>query len=143
MAGTPSPGTVCTKQARIAELAKQAPSLSFTTLAHHIDLRWLYEAFLRTRRDGATGVDGQTSMDYAADLRGNLATRLSRVGADGVTAVVAARAALDRLAWEPLVGMAVQTLDPRDGGKFFFFTDPDGNNWAVQEIRERIGTPLD
>jgi hydroxymethylbilane synthase len=48
-----------------------------------------------------------------ADLRGNLATRLSRVGADGVTAVVAARAALDRLAWEPLAGMAVQTLDPR------------------------------
>jgi RNA-directed DNA polymerase len=78
MAGTPSPGTVSTKQARIAELAKQAPALSFTTLAHHIDLRWLYEAFLRTRRDGATGVDGQTSMDYAADLRGNLQRLLDR-----------------------------------------------------------------
>jgi catechol 2,3-dioxygenase-like lactoylglutathione lyase family enzyme len=37
----------------------------------------------------------------------------------------------------------VQTLDPRDGGKFFYFTDPDGNNWAVQEIRDRIGAPLD
>ncbi len=36
----------------------------------------------------------------------------------------------------------VQTLDPRDGGKFAFFTDPDGNNWAVQEIRDRIGVPL-
>jgi len=48
-----------------------------------------------------------------ADLRGNLATRLSRVGADGVTAVVVARAALDRLAWEPLAGVTVQTLDPR------------------------------
>ena len=33
----------------------------------------------------------------------------------------------------------VQTLDPRDGGKFVFFTDPDGNNWAVQEVRERVG----
>lgn len=33
----------------------------------------------------------------------------------------------------------VQTLDPRDGGKFAFFTDPDGNNWAVQEVRERVG----
>jgi catechol 2,3-dioxygenase-like lactoylglutathione lyase family enzyme len=31
------------------------------------------------------------------------------------------------------------TLDPRDGGKFVFFTDPDGNNWAVQEVRERVG----
>jgi catechol 2,3-dioxygenase-like lactoylglutathione lyase family enzyme len=37
----------------------------------------------------------------------------------------------------------VQTLDPRDGGKFFYFTDPDGNNWAVQEILDRIGAPLD
>jgi catechol 2,3-dioxygenase-like lactoylglutathione lyase family enzyme len=37
----------------------------------------------------------------------------------------------------------VQALDPRDGGKFVFFNDPDGNNWAVQEIRERVGAPLD
>jgi len=37
----------------------------------------------------------------------------------------------------------VQTLDPRDGGKFVFFSDPDGNNWAVQEIRESVGAPLD
>jgi catechol 2,3-dioxygenase-like lactoylglutathione lyase family enzyme len=36
----------------------------------------------------------------------------------------------------------VHTLDPRDGGKFVYFCDPDGNNWAVQEIRERIGAPL-
>jgi catechol 2,3-dioxygenase-like lactoylglutathione lyase family enzyme len=37
----------------------------------------------------------------------------------------------------------VQTVDPRDGGKFFYFTDPDGNNWAVQEIRDHVGAPLD
>ena len=36
----------------------------------------------------------------------------------------------------------IQTLDPRDGGKFMFFHDPDGNNWAVQEIRVRAGAPL-
>jgi catechol 2,3-dioxygenase-like lactoylglutathione lyase family enzyme len=36
----------------------------------------------------------------------------------------------------------IQTLDPRDGGKFVYFTDPDGNNWAVQEIRERVGAEL-
>ena len=36
----------------------------------------------------------------------------------------------------------VQTLDPRDGGRFVFFTDPDGNNWAVQEVRERVGAQL-
>ena len=47
-----------------------------------------------------------------ADLRGNLATRLARVGADGVTAVVAARAALDRLGWVPPDGLVVETLEP-------------------------------
>jgi catechol 2,3-dioxygenase-like lactoylglutathione lyase family enzyme len=36
----------------------------------------------------------------------------------------------------------VQVLDPRDGGKYLFFTDPDGNNWAVQEVRERVGATL-
>jgi catechol 2,3-dioxygenase-like lactoylglutathione lyase family enzyme len=36
----------------------------------------------------------------------------------------------------------VETLDPRDGGKFAYFSDPDGNNWAVQEIRERVGADL-
>jgi predicted enzyme related to lactoylglutathione lyase len=37
----------------------------------------------------------------------------------------------------------VQILDARDGGKFFYFSDPDGNNWAVQEIRDYVGAPLD
>ena len=36
----------------------------------------------------------------------------------------------------------VQTMDPRDGGKFAFFTDPDGNNWAIQEVREYVGAEL-
>jgi catechol 2,3-dioxygenase-like lactoylglutathione lyase family enzyme len=37
----------------------------------------------------------------------------------------------------------VQTLDARDGGKFVFFTDVDGNGWAVQEVRDHVGTSLD
>jgi hypothetical protein len=53
-------------------LAKQAPSLGFTTLAHHIDLRWLHTAYLRTRRDGAVGVDGQTAEGYAENVLDNL-----------------------------------------------------------------------
>jgi catechol 2,3-dioxygenase-like lactoylglutathione lyase family enzyme len=36
----------------------------------------------------------------------------------------------------------VQTLDSRDGGRFVFFADPDGNNWAVQEVRDRVGATL-
>lgn len=78
MAGASKPGTVSTRQQRIAELAKQSPQMGLTSLAHHIDMFWLYEAFLRTRKDGAVGVDGQTSEDFAADLRGNLQTLLDR-----------------------------------------------------------------
>ena len=37
----------------------------------------------------------------------------------------------------------IQVLDPRDGGKFLFFADPDGNNWAIQEVRDRVGASLD
>ena len=31
----------------------------------------------------------------------------------------------------------VQVLDSRDGGRFVFFADPDGNRWAVQEVPPR------
>jgi catechol 2,3-dioxygenase-like lactoylglutathione lyase family enzyme len=31
----------------------------------------------------------------------------------------------------------IKRLDARDGGAFVFFSDPDGNGWAVQEIRAR------
>jgi group II intron reverse transcriptase/maturase len=40
----------------------------FTTLAHHIDVLLLYEAYQRTRKDGAVGVDGQTQEEYAPNL---------------------------------------------------------------------------
>src|SRR6516162_6573759 len=43
MAGASKPGTVFTKQQRIAELAKQSPSMAFTSLNHHLDLVWLLE----------------------------------------------------------------------------------------------------
>jgi uncharacterized glyoxalase superfamily protein PhnB len=36
----------------------------------------------------------------------------------------------------------VQVLDPRDGGKYLFFADPDGNNWAIQEVRQYVGATL-
>jgi hypothetical protein len=29
-----------------------------------------------------------------------------------------------------------------DGGTFFGFEDPDGNSWAVQEVRARAEKPL-
>jgi len=52
--------------------------MSFTSLAHHLDVRLLHAAYQRTRKDGAVGVDGQTAEDYAADLMGNLQRLLDR-----------------------------------------------------------------
>jgi RNA-directed DNA polymerase len=74
----PRSSNVSTKQRRIAELAKQMPGLALTTLAHHIDTEWLHEAYRRTRKDGAVGVDGQTAAEYAADLDRNLESLLNR-----------------------------------------------------------------
>src|ERR1019366_5687830 len=76
--GTSNLDPVSTRRQRIAELAKQSPQMGFTSLNHHIDRAWLYEAFLRTRRDGAPGVDGQTAADYEANLWGNLQALLDR-----------------------------------------------------------------
>ena len=76
--GDPRPRHVSTKQQRIAELARRSPSLALTSLAHHIDMDWLREAFRRTRKDGATGVDGQTAADYAVNLDANLRSLLER-----------------------------------------------------------------
>ena len=76
--GMPGPESVLTKQQRIAEIARQAPEMAFTSLSHHIDMDWLREAYRRTRKDGAAGIDGQTAKDYEANLEENLRSLLDR-----------------------------------------------------------------
>jgi RNA-directed DNA polymerase len=78
-AGTSSPTTVSTKLQRIATLAREAPERVLTTLAHHIDGAFLHEAFRRTRKDGAVGVDGQTAEASAAHLPAHLESLLTRL----------------------------------------------------------------
>jgi RNA-directed DNA polymerase len=70
--------SVFTKQQRIAALAKRSPSMGFTSLAYLMDIDWLREAFYRTRKDGAPGVDGQTWNEYAKNLEVNLQSLLDR-----------------------------------------------------------------
>ena len=70
--------SVSTKQKRIAELAKQSPQMAFTSLAYLVDIDWLKEAYRRTRKDGAVGVDGVTAAEYEQDLEGNLQRLLDR-----------------------------------------------------------------
>jgi RNA-directed DNA polymerase len=52
--------------------------MGFTSLAYHMDLHWLLEAYRLTRKGGAAGVDGQTAADYERDLEGNLRSLLER-----------------------------------------------------------------
>jgi catechol 2,3-dioxygenase-like lactoylglutathione lyase family enzyme len=78
-------------------------------------------------------VVGPAVVDAGTDLASG--ARLQLV----VTDIDAARAVLIERGVEV---SDVQTLDARDGGKFVFLADPDGNNWAVQEVRDHIGAPL-
>ena len=78
MAGASKPDPVSTKQQRIAELAQHCPQMGFTSLNHHLDRYWLAQAFYRTRKDGAPGVDGQTAADYVRQLPDNLESLLNR-----------------------------------------------------------------
>src|SRR5512144_1886312 len=77
---TESPNSQCisTKLERIAKQAKEIRGASLMTLAHHIDVDWLREAYRRTRKDGARGVDGQGAEQYAAQLEANLQSLLDR-----------------------------------------------------------------
>ncbi|MBO1333253.1 VOC family protein [Streptomyces sp. VRA16 Mangrove soil] len=48
---------------------------------------------------------------------------------------------------EELTGRGVDVSEPvrfgsDDGGTFMYFSDPDGNGWAVQEYRRRATVPL-
>ncbi len=61
MTGTSSREIILTRQQKVAALARIEPKLVLTTLAHHIDEVWLHEAYRRTRKDGASGVDGVTA----------------------------------------------------------------------------------
>jgi predicted enzyme related to lactoylglutathione lyase len=36
----------------------------------------------------------------------------------------------------------ITVFDERDGGTFFGFSDPDGNTWAVQQLKVRADQPL-
>ena len=73
-----NPENVSTKQERIATLAKQSPQMGFTSLAYLMDIEWLREAYRRTRKNGAVGIDGQTAAEYEQDLEGNLRSLLDR-----------------------------------------------------------------
>jgi RNA-directed DNA polymerase len=71
--------TVSTKQERIARNAKKLPEVSFTSVAYHIDMEWMDEAYRSVRKDGATGIDGETGKEYGKDLAEKLSRLRNRI----------------------------------------------------------------
>jgi len=57
---------------QIAQQARTYPDRVFTTLAHHIDMDFLGEAYDRTAKQAAPGIDGITAGVYAENLEENL-----------------------------------------------------------------------
>lgn len=78
MAESSSSENISTRLRRVAELAREMPQQALTTLAHHIDGDFLREAYRRTRKDGAVGIDGQTAEAYETNLEANLTSLLAR-----------------------------------------------------------------
>ena len=78
MAGRLGPYHISTELNRIAEKARRTRGKALSTLAHHIDEHFLYEAYVRTRKDGAVGIDEKTAKDYEENLVENLKDLLER-----------------------------------------------------------------
>jgi group II intron reverse transcriptase/maturase len=74
-----NPANLLTKWHWIVELARRKLGTVLFSLNHVIDFEWMREAYIRTRKDGATGIDGVTAKDYDANLEANLRGLLERI----------------------------------------------------------------
>jgi RNA-directed DNA polymerase len=72
------PGQVSPRQERIATLAREMPDKALTALCRYLDEDWLLSAFTRTRKDGAAGIDQETSADFVANIRERLTSLRDR-----------------------------------------------------------------
>lgn len=78
MTRAPNLDNVSTRLQRIAQLAREDRTRVLVSLAHHIDMDLLREAYRRTRKDGAPGVDGLMAAAYGERLEENLQSLLDR-----------------------------------------------------------------
>ena len=72
MGETPGSPTISRKLQRIAEQAQRDPEMVFDNVFHLIDRDFLREAYRRTRKHSAPGVDQVTAKQYAEHLEENL-----------------------------------------------------------------------
>ena len=113
MTGTLSREVISTRQRKIAELARREPKLTLTTLAHHIDEVWLREAYRRTRKDAAVGVDGVTAAHYEAELEANLSGLLERFKSGRYRAPAVRRVHLEKPGTSKKRPIGIPTLEDK------------------------------
>jgi group II intron reverse transcriptase/maturase len=73
------PANLLTKRQWIVDLARRKPGTVLYSLHHVMDFEWMREAYIRTRKDGVTGIDGATAADYEANLEANLRDLRERI----------------------------------------------------------------
>ena len=113
MAGTWGREVISTRQRKIAELARREPKLTLTTLAHHVDEVWMREAYRRTRKDAAAGVDGVTAAQYEADLEANLSGLLERFKSGRYRAPAVRRVHLEKPGTSKTRPIGIPTLEDK------------------------------
>jgi predicted enzyme related to lactoylglutathione lyase len=102
-------------------------------LDHHTTNEFMDVAQLTPRGSGCSIVVG-TLPSQQAMAPGSL---------KGLQLVVAdAQAARQQLTDRGVECSEITVFDERDGGTFFGFADPDGNTWAVQQLKVRAEKPL-
>jgi group II intron reverse transcriptase/maturase len=87
--------------------------MGFTSLNHHLDLIWLVEAYNRTRKDGAPGVDGQTADDYGLTLRDNLESLRDRAKSGTYRAPPVRRARIPKGTGNETRPLGIPTLEDK------------------------------
>ena len=111
MTGTLGREVISTRQRKIAELAQREPKLTLTTLAHHVDDVWMREAYRRTRKDAAAGVDGVTAAQYEAELEANLSGLLERFKSGRYRAPAVRRVHLEKPGTSKTRPIGIPTLE--------------------------------
>jgi len=96
MGDTSRSQTISTKLQWIAKQAADYPEMVFTTLAHHMDVDLLREAYGHTRKDSSPGIDGITARQYGESLEENLRDLYERLKSGRYKAPPVVRAWLEK-----------------------------------------------
>jgi group II intron reverse transcriptase/maturase len=112
MEGIQSPPTIDTKQRRIAEIAKRILE-PLTSLAHYMDEEWLHEAYRRTRKDGAAGIDKMTAEEYANNLAENLQNLHARLKSGSYRAPAVRRVYIPKDKPGEVRGLGIPTIEDK------------------------------